>query len=222
MGRLGRHYEPAPLGAKVAAAARWATRWALPLVTKAWRRSQDPFDQADLGACTANAYYGCLVTEGQAYKPGLIVDQPTIVKLYSAATHLDTVPGHFPPSDTGSTGLAACKAGERMGLSSTHRHLFSLSSTLQTLSHLGSVMIGITWYDSFDIPIGPGARLDISPGAVSRGGHELQANRIDVERRLIGGPNSWSKAWGDGGYWSMGWDTFARLLSERGDVIVPS
>ncbi len=221
VGRLGRHWEPAPLSAKVSAAARWATRLARPLISKTWRRTQPPFDQADLGSCTANAYYGCLVTEGQAYRPGLAVGQTAIVSLYSAATRLDTVRGHWPPDDSGSTGLAACRAGERAGLSGGHRHLFSLSSVFQTLSHDGSVMLGITWMDSFDVPVGPGARLDISPQAESRGGHEIQANRIDVERRLIGGPNSWGPDWGDHGYWSMGWDTFERLLSERGDVMVP-
>ncbi len=219
-GRLGRHYEPAPLSAKLAAAARRVTRRARPLVSQVWRRYQAPFDQGDLGSCTANALYGCLVT-GPFYQPGLVVDQGMVQALYSAATRLDTVAGHWPPNDSGSTGLAACKAAERMGLIAGHHHIFSLSGSLQALSFTGPLMIGITWYDSFDAPIGPGARLDISPNAESRGGHEVEVTRIDVPNRLIGGPNSWGTGWGDRGYWTMGWATFERLIAEKGDVMQP-
>ncbi len=220
-GRLGRHYEPPPLAAKLKAAARWATRAARPLVSRTWRRYQAPFDQGDVGDCVLNAYTGCLVTEGPTYTPGLTVTQTMIQGLYRAATRLDSVPGHWEPDDTGTTGTAGCKAGERAGLTGSHHHIFSVNGALQALSHTGSIMIGITWYDSFDVPVGPAARLDISPNAESRGGHELQANLIDVENRRIGGPNSWGEGWGNRGFWSMGWDTFGRLIDEKGDIVQP-
>ncbi len=220
-GRLGRHYEPAPLSAKLAAAARRVTRMSKPLVSRTWHRYQAPFDQGDLGSCVLNAFYGCLVTEGPLYTPGLVVTQAMIQSLYAQATRLDTVPGHWPPTDTGTTGLAGCKAGERAGLTGGHHHIFSLNGALQALSHTSPLMLGITWYDSFDAPVGPTARLDISPRAVSRGGHEVQVTQIDTSARLIGGPNSWGDGWGNRGFWSMSWDTFERLIDERGDIVQP-
>ncbi len=219
-GRLGRHYEAPPLRSRVAAGARSIARAFRPLVSRTWHRYLAPFDQGDLGSCTANAFYGCLATD-PFYHPGLIADQHTIQGLYAQATRLDTVPGHWPPTDSGSTGAAACRAGERAGLTSGHRSIFSLNGSLDALGYVGPIMTGITWYDSFDVPIGPGARLDISPNAAPRGGHEVEVSAVDCERRLIRGPQSWGEDWGDHGYWTMSWDTFARLLSERGDVKQP-
>lgn len=51
-----------------------------------------------------------------------------------------------------------------------------------------------------------------------RGGHEYELDEIDAERRLIGVTNSWGPEFGVGGRFYIGFDDFARLLSEDGDV----
>jgi hypothetical protein len=142
------------------------------------------------------------------------------VSLYSDATRLDKVPGVYPPDDTGSSGLAAAKAAHKRGWLKAYHHAFSLAQALSSLTR-GPGMMGVNWYDSFDMPVGPKAELTISPDASVRGGHELEVSEIHVDTRMIRGPNSWGEQWGDRGFWSMSWATFERLLSEQGDYLVP-
>lgn len=163
---------------------------------------------------------GCLVTE-PFFTAGRPVDEALAVLIYSAATRLDYVPGHYPPTDTGSSGLAAARVAHKLGYISAYHHAFSLVSALGALSRIGPCLIGIPWYNSFDLPIGSGSLLAISADAQVRGGHEVQLLGIDVDTKTVLGCNSWGDQWGDDGYFTMGWDTFGRLLSEHGDCIVP-
>jgi hypothetical protein len=195
-----------------------ATTRAAPLVSKAWTRHIAPFDQGDLGSCTGNAMAGCLATE-PFFMAGRVVDEALAVQLYSAATRLDYVPGHYPPEDTGSSGLAVAKAAARLGLVSSYHHAFGLHGALAALGHVGPVVIGVNWYESFDSPQGPHAEL-VASGSV-RGGHEVQLLAVDLDQKLVRGCNSWGNGWGDGGYFTMGFSTLERLLAEQGDCVVP-
>jgi hypothetical protein len=212
--RLGRHIEHDHQSRGYSASK------SLSLVDKSWIRYAAPFDQGDIGSCTGNAMAGCLVTE-PFFSPGHKVDEALAVLIYSAATRLDYIAGHYPPTDTGSSGLACAKVAHKLGYISAYKHAFCMPSLLGSLSRVGPVMIGIGWYDSFDSPIGSGALLAISADAQVRGGHEVQLLGIDPLNRLVRGCNSWGDQWGDAGYFTMGFDTLDRLMSERGDCIVP-
>jgi hypothetical protein len=146
------------------------------------------------------------------------LSQEDCVSLYKDATKLDKIPGHYPPDDTGSSGLAAAKAAHKRGWLRAYHHAFSVHAALASLKK-GPGMLGINWYEGFDAPVGPHAELVISGGI--RGGHEIEVLEINVETQRIRGPNSWGKGWGDGGYWSMSFETLATLLAERGDYTVP-
>lgn len=210
--RLGRHVEHDSRSRAFEATTRRA-----PLVSKTWRRDVPAFDQGDLGSCTGNAMAGALITEPfDCPRP---VDEALAVELYSAATRLDYVPGHYPPEDTGSSGLAVAKAASRLGLVHAYHHAFSLNGCLAALGHVGPVIIGIPWYAGFDAPVGSGALIQIV-GDV-RGGHEVELLGVDVDTRLVFGVNSWGPSWGADGRFSMSWDTLERLLSEDGDCVVP-
>ena len=160
---------------------------------------------------------GVLMTE-PFFRPDRILGQADAEALYQDATRLDTIPGHWPPTDTGSSGLAAAKAATRRGWLRAYQHAFTLRAFLSALGR-GPGGIGIPWYEAFDAPHGRDAELVIG-GAVA-GGHELEVTEIDVSRRLIRGPNSWGVGWGDHGYFTMTFDTLDQLLHEQGDALVP-
>jgi hypothetical protein len=87
------------------------------------------------------------------------------------------------------------------------------------------VMIGMPWLKAFFDADGDGF-IDHDP-AWSRspvaGGHELYVARLeawgdaDPHRTILSGPNSWSEAWGDEGWWRMRGSTYL-LLRQQIDV----
>lgn len=208
--RLGRHIEHDETS-KQFPAARAST-----LVTTMHHRRSGPFDQGNLGSCTGNAMAGVLDTEPWHHTH---LGERTALKLYELATQLDGYPGTYPPDDTGSSGLAVCKAAKQLGYISAYHHAFGLQHALEALV-VAPVIIGIDWYDSFDTPEADG-ELVISPNAQVRGGHELEVWGIDVDHQMILGEQSWGD-WGPlHGKWLMSWATFGDLLGNSGDVTVP-
>lgn len=211
-GRLGRHVEHDPRSRGFAAPVT-----ARKLVSTSWSCHAAPFDQLELGSCTGNAMGGLLMTE-PFFKPGRELTEDDCVRLYEQATRLDRVPGHYPPDDTGSSGLAVARAAQHAGFIRGYRHAFGLRAALYALTR-GPVITGVNWYEGFDKPVGANAKLVIA-GDV-RGGHEFELLAIDVERSLVRMRQSWGPDWGDHGYASIDFATFERLLEEDGDVVVP-
>lgn len=187
-------------------------------------------DQGNLGSCTGNAAEGAAGT-GAVYQaiPAALAARPSpsdatgdedqAVSLYSAATHLDGIPGQYKPDDTGSTGIAAAKAMVRAGLIAGYQHTFTLVDALAALQ-LVPLMLGINWYDSFDQPDANGL-VTITSGASVRGGHEPMADELVPDQQLVGFTNSWSASWGLQGRFYMSFTDLDRLLGEQGDVTVP-
>jgi hypothetical protein len=188
------------------------------LSTARHERRCPPFDQGHLGSCTGNAMAGALMTD-PLYIQNRDLGEKDAVELYSEATRIDRFPGVYPPDDTGSSGLAVAKAARAGGYISSYRHAFGLQHALGALV-VGPVITGVTWYSSFDQPLATGEVL-IADGAYVRGGHEFEVNGIDVENRRVWCVQSWGPTWGglgDGTFW-MSWDTWDRLLQDKGDVV---
>lgn len=214
-GRLGRHIQHDP------ASRRYAFDTSGITVTPVRHTRNVPvFDQGDLGSCTGNAAVGSVATDPlyEQLTSAPTLDETLAVKTYSLATTLDSDPDNYPPTDTGSTGIAAAKALVKLGLVAGYQHTFSFTDFLKALS-VGPVMLGINWYDSFDNPDNAGL-IKIASGAQVRGGHEIYADEITSDQR-IGVTNSWTDTWGLKGRAYFSFATVERLLSEQGDATVP-
>ena len=185
------------------------------------KRHLRPLQQGELGSCTGNALVGALMTE-PLYRDGSeVLAEHDAVEIYEKATMLDDVPGSYPPDDTGSSGLAVCKAAKQMGLLTSYRHAFSWESALRALA-ASPIIVGVAWYDSFDEP-GANGFVSIGPHAKVRGGHEFELVGFDADARTVHAFNSWGRSWGDHGAFRFSWDDLERLLSkeEQGDATIP-
>jgi hypothetical protein len=214
--RLGRHVEH-DIRSLAYAIEPWSEKR---LQSALWRRRSPILDQAQTGSCTGNALAGALGTDSARTRGFDNVDEQLALQLYERATQLDRIPGEYPPDDTGSTGLAVCKAGKQLDYLSGYHHALSLHAALTALQH-GPVITGVNWYDSFDEPDSQG-RIEITPGAQVRGAHEFLVRGVEVSRKEVYCDNSWGDIWGLQGRFVMTWSTWDRLLSEHGDVTVPA
>ena len=187
-----------------------------------WTRNIPILDQGDLGSCTGNALTGALGT-GPIWdalpKGHVTLDEKEAVSLYSAATKLDSYPGNYPPTDTGSDGTSVCKAGQAAGFISGYLHAATVDDMVAALQ-TGPVIVGVNWYSSFDEPASDGL-VSIGAGAYVRGGHEFLIRGVDVSGELLEADNSWGVSWGKQGSFSFSYTTMDRLLSEEGDCTVP-
>jgi hypothetical protein len=175
-----------------------------------------PLDQGNLGSCTANALCGAL-DSAPNFSGGTPLAEPDAVHLYELETKLEGQP--YPPNDPGGSGLMVCKAAKDLGLISSYKHAFGVQHALEALV-LHPVITGISWYTSFDSP-DPSGLVAIDPGATIRGGHEIVADGIDADKKLVWFWNSWGTQFGVGGRFCMAFDTWEQLLENQGDVTVP-
>jgi hypothetical protein len=151
--------------------------------------------------------------------PNAPVTSSAAVNIYERAKALDGAQGALAERE-GSSGLMACKAAASLGLLEAYQHAFGFEQALRALV-LQPVITGFTWYSSFDHPDPETGLVEIEPGATARGGHEVIATEIDLERELVWFWNSWGEDFGLGGRFCMTFETWARLLDEQGDVTVP-
>ena len=209
--RLGRHINHDPRSRDYAAAG------ATQIVSVSHQATGLPLDQGKIGSCTANALCGALDSVPN-FKGANPLTESDAVSLYELETKLEGQP--YPPNDPGGSGLMVCKAAKERGLISSYRHAFGIQRALEALV-LRPVITGIGWYTSFDHPDTSTGLVEIGPGATVRGGHEIVADGIDAEKKLVWFWNSWGSGWGLGGRFCMSFDTWDRLLQEDGDVTVP-
>ena len=176
------------------------------------------YDQGSEGSCTGNAMAGCLSSGPFCASPADALNEEDARRLYHRATFLDNVPGHW-PTDTGSTGLAVCKAAKEEGRIGGYKHAFSVGAALAAMMSTPFI-VGMVWVASFD-EVEEGQEELPPPEGDERGGHEVCARKYDHEKRRIWIDNSWSESWAlRGGIW-IPLATFEALMHRRGDVTIP-
>lgn len=185
-----------------------------------WNRYSPILDQGGLGSCTGNAMTGLLGTApfSTSINAAARFDEDFAVGLYELATELDSFPGTYPPTDTGSSGIGVAKAARRMRLISSYRHAFTTNALIYAL-HAGPVIVGVPWYNNFYTPVGPDSEIQISGPIV--GGHEFVVRGYDPVSRLFLADNSWGRSWGTGGSFHFSTATWDLLRKQRSDVTVP-
>jgi len=204
-----------------------------PLMTRAWTRYVDPFDQGNLGSCTGNGALGLLCTD-PFYVPGTTGAQnpngtviPNLaeqeaVAVYSEATQLDgmgaTPTDYYPPDDRGSSVLGAMKALQKLNLSKNYSWGFSTKEALACLSQYAPVDVGFNWYDSFDSPDSSG-KVTLTSSSSIRGGHSWDLTGIDAEAKVVWATNSWGTGWGIKGTFCFSFDDLDRLVNEQGEAV---
>lgn len=212
-GRLGRHVEHDPRSREYDVE-RLHPETVHPVL---WKRYSKILDQGNTGSCTGQAmcgWLGCaphIVDSGQATAYG----EQFAIKLYESATRLDNIPGHYPPDDTGSTGLAAAKAARKLDLITGYTHAFTANGLLVALQR-GPVIVGVPWYEGFDEPSASGL---VKVSGQVRGGHEFLIRGWDGE--LLVADNSWGPGFGDNGSFYFSLDTWEQLREQQADVTVP-
>jgi hypothetical protein len=197
--------------------------WAFPadqakhVATVRHRGAGLPLNQEAHTCCTAHAL--CAVLNSASDRSEHPLTESAAVKIYEKAKHMAgtiTVEDDIP----GSSALMACKASVRLGLISSYRHAFGIEHALRSLT-LQPVMTGFSWFSSFDHPDPSTGLVSIADDATVRGGHEVLADGIDLDRELVWFCNSWGPEYGVDGRFCMTFETWARLLAGRGDVTVP-
>jgi hypothetical protein len=209
-GRLGRHihFDERSRGYRV------PIRKAAKIVTRTWARTIHPFDQGQTGSCTGNGAVGVICTEPYHAK-GKHYTETLARKVYSTASRIDSIQGDWPPTDTGSTVLAAMKALKQLGWTTGYQWCFGLDDVLKTLSTIGPVEVGVNWYEGFDTPSASG--LVKITGAV-RGGHAFEILGVDAAKKTVIAENSWGSSYGVKGRFSFSWKDLDRLLKEQGEA----
>lgn len=198
-------------------------------IDRFWGSQVKPLNQGDVGSCTGNATAQWLNTDYAQGMNNLIsrkFDEDDALRIYSLATTLDTVPGSYPPSDTGSTGTAACKAARHLGFIGGYSWLFSFTS-LQAAAEKTPVMCGTVWTEDMFKPVNGLVKVGPLSNSNIAGGHEYLMCGIDWTAEAFVFRNSWGDqdAWPGckpGGYFAIGFKDYRNLQEFQGDFKVPN
>lgn len=175
-------------------------------------------DVKELGSCTGNGISQALNTFTLRGNPQRrVLTEVDAIKLYARATEVDAFDGTFPPTDSGSSGIAVCKAAKEAGYISAYHHAFGIDQALAALV-VSPVIIGIPWRDSMWETDAKGY-LDVSGQNV--GGHEVALVALNTTLQRVLLVNNWSAKWGLRGYAYLRWPDLDVLLRDSGDVTVP-
>lgn len=216
---LGRHVHHKPENRRYPMS---AVLGAEPLRTYAWWKPRVVFDQGNESSCTFQATSGAVITSPVRHDRTPAVRDQVLSSSYRHGGYLmaqdrDPWEGRE-PAYYGTTCEAAARAARDLGLIDAYHWAFGgLDDVLQWLAHQGPVVIGITWWSSFDNTPTSGVMPPI--GGYVRGGHAIKLDGLNLRRRDVLGQNSWGTGWGAGGRFRMSWATLEQSLADMGEAV---
>lgn len=135
-----------------------------------------------IGLCTGAGECMMLNSAGNRVKRR-VLDMPDAERIYSLATTLDPWPGSWPPEDTGSSGLAAAKAAQTLGLAGEYRWIFGgADEVVQNVIEGRVISVGTWWYASM---FNPDVYGRIIPTGKWAGGHQYVIRGYDAQRDWV-------------------------------------
>jgi hypothetical protein len=203
-------------------------------------------NQADIGSCegdTGAEFLNCAKAVGNRVafwnkknvKGRGYLTQRNALELYSLATTLDDdgIPGRYPPTDTGTSGVGIAKAMQTMGAIDSYGWTFTFNDFLTTLQKQ-PIMLGLNWYDSMFEYDSQGFVRMPPPRTDPVGGHAALAfamrHPYSADFR-VGCANHWvqddGSPWGvrigsyDGCFWFTGAFLEELLIHQQGESLVP-
>jgi len=187
--------------------------------TSTWRtksiRVYDPTPNPNqqIGDCTGCAKAIQFNAAGNR-RTGQVLGMDTADRVYSLATMLDPWQGSYPPDDTGSSGLAAAKAAQQLGLGGEYRWIFNgADGVVQAVMDGHVVNVGTRWDQRmFDIVQG-----FVTPGGAVAGGHEWSVRGYDEPKDALMGRCWWGPDFRD---FYIKREHLAELLADDGDALV--
>ncbi len=159
-----------------------------------WRdkaiRIYDPIPNPNqrVGCCTGVAKCVQLNAVGNR-KPARILTMVMAEKIYARNTQIDPWEGTWPPTDTGSSGLASCQTAKEFGLAGEYRWLFGgADEVVQNVMEGRTISVGTWWYwDMFN----QDAKGVVRPTGGQAGGHQYTIRGYDVDKDLVLGRCWW-------------------------------
>lgn len=203
-------------------------------VNRDWPIRSPILDQGNIGSCEGNtgaewSSWAGAIRSRRAYwtKAGrhtnTYLTETDALRLYSRATHRDDdgEDSVYPPDDTGTSAVGIAKAMQDYGLIDGYTWTFGWAHFLAAIDR-GPVMLGTNWYGGMFDPNKAGF---VQPAATDRdpdGGHAFLGRAIDYRQQRVRCRNHWTADWGLRGEFYLSFATLQRLLSEQGDVLIPT
>lgn len=184
---------------------------AKPLRTRMWYCPR-VLDQGREGACVGFSQAHFLIASPAGWRR---INHKHAHEYYKEAQRNDEWAGE---NYSGSSVLGGMKAAKQAGRVIEYRWAFGIEDTLNALSQIGPVVLGVNWYQGFYQPID--GRITITGPVV--GGHAILANGINVRNETVRLHNSWGLDWGKRGTTLISFSDLDRLLREQGEACVPT
>lgn len=138
-------------------------------------RLYDPYPNPEqaVGCCTGVAKCSQFNSVGNRVS-GVVLNMKMAELVYSMNTTRDPFPGTWPPTDTGSSGLASCQSAQELGLGGEYRWLFGgADEVVQNIVEGRVISAGTWWYwDMFHGATRYQRLPVITPTGGQAGGHQ--------------------------------------------------